>query len=54
MLKKSGRILIITLLFMMLFLPAGLPAEAAKIDAGDNLTVGADELIEMTSTTSVR
>lgn len=46
MLKNSGRIVITVFLFSLVFALACLPAEAAKIDAGDNLTVGADELID--------
>jgi cytoskeletal protein CcmA (bactofilin family) len=44
--KYPGRILITVFLFLLLFTLAGLPAEAAKIEAGDNLNVGAGELID--------
>jgi cytoskeletal protein CcmA (bactofilin family) len=45
-LKYPGRILISVLLLSLLFTLTCLPAEAAKIEAGDNLNVGADELID--------
>lgn len=46
MLKYPGRILITVFLLSLLFTLTCLPAEAAKIEAGDNLNVGADELID--------
>ena len=46
MLKFKGRILFTLFLFTLVFLLAGLPVEAAKIDAGDNLTIGAGEQID--------
>jgi cytoskeletal protein CcmA (bactofilin family) len=45
-LKNSGRTVITVFLFSLAFALACLPAEAAKIEAGDNLTVGAEELID--------
>jgi cytoskeletal protein CcmA (bactofilin family) len=44
--KYPGRTLFTVFLFLLLFTFTCLPAEAAKIEAGDNLTVGADELID--------
>ncbi len=46
MFKNPGKILTVFLLLIMFLLPPGLPVEAAKIDAGDNLTVGGNELID--------
>ena len=46
MLKNSGRTVFTVFLFSLVFALACLPVEAAKIDTGDNLTVGADEMID--------
>jgi len=45
-LKVKGQIMFTVFVLTLVFLLAGLPAEAAKVDAGDNLTIGADEQID--------
>ncbi len=46
MLKFKRRIVVAVFMCILVFLPACWPAEAAKIEAGDNLTVGVGELID--------